>query len=609
MADNVQLNQGASGDVLGADEISGVKYQRVKLIHGADGVNSGDVSTANPLPVDTANGVVSTGNSTTTPLTGSATWTGTWEEITQYASITVLAAADVAGTLYYDFSSDGSTNDRAVQLSDGTSGSLGIHGLIPVAKYGRARVVNGGSAQSSMTVQTVYSKSGKVSMPTSRLGQTLGDYSDILNTRAALVGKTDGGLYWTPISATGDGQLNVKIASPASAFGEVSTVQPVPTAQIDFVYGANTNTTTSTVTGSGSVTTSGGLLVVDTTAASSSTAQLVSKRYLNYRPGQGAMAKFTAMFTTGASNSKQYAGCGTTTINNGFFFGYNGTSFGICHANAGVETWTAKADWNVDVCDGTKSSANKSGISIDPTKINVYQIKYQYLGAGNIFFYVENSLNGELVLVHVIRYANLNTVPSVSQPNLSLVWRAANTTNASAIIVKAASGGLFTEGIRRLLGPKYARDNTKTTVTTETNILTLKNCTTFNTVTNRSQIHLRSISIAANKSQNITSTAVMRVYRNATLGGSPSFAAVDGTTADNGVTITSGQSLASVDTAGTTVSGGTVVMNAAIVVGGNSHFDMTDQDIFLSPAETLTFSFTSSDSSTVTIAISWSEDL
>jgi hypothetical protein len=51
MADNTTLNTGTGGDVIASDDISSVKYQRIKLIHGADGVNAGDVATANPLPV------------------------------------------------------------------------------------------------------------------------------------------------------------------------------------------------------------------------------------------------------------------------------------------------------------------------------------------------------------------------------------------------------------------------------------------------------------------------------------------------------------------------------------------------------------------------------
>lgn len=50
MAENVTLNAGAGGDVAAADDIGGVKFQRVKLIQGADGVNDGDTSLLNPFP-------------------------------------------------------------------------------------------------------------------------------------------------------------------------------------------------------------------------------------------------------------------------------------------------------------------------------------------------------------------------------------------------------------------------------------------------------------------------------------------------------------------------------------------------------------------------------
>lgn len=53
MADNTQLPiPTTSGDVIAADDISGVKFQRIKLAMGDDGVNDGDVSSSNPLPVE-----------------------------------------------------------------------------------------------------------------------------------------------------------------------------------------------------------------------------------------------------------------------------------------------------------------------------------------------------------------------------------------------------------------------------------------------------------------------------------------------------------------------------------------------------------------------------
>lgn len=51
MADNTTINAGSGGDLIASDDIGGVKFQRIKLIHGADNVNDGDVSAANPLPI------------------------------------------------------------------------------------------------------------------------------------------------------------------------------------------------------------------------------------------------------------------------------------------------------------------------------------------------------------------------------------------------------------------------------------------------------------------------------------------------------------------------------------------------------------------------------
>ena len=50
MSDSVPITPGTGADIA-VDDIGGRKFQRVKLIHGADGVNDGDVSAANPLPV------------------------------------------------------------------------------------------------------------------------------------------------------------------------------------------------------------------------------------------------------------------------------------------------------------------------------------------------------------------------------------------------------------------------------------------------------------------------------------------------------------------------------------------------------------------------------
>lgn len=53
MADDVVVNPSTGVSVqetIAFDEIAGKKYERIKLIHGADGVNAGDVADGNPYP-------------------------------------------------------------------------------------------------------------------------------------------------------------------------------------------------------------------------------------------------------------------------------------------------------------------------------------------------------------------------------------------------------------------------------------------------------------------------------------------------------------------------------------------------------------------------------
>lgn len=61
MADNAELNIMAGGDVVAADDIGGVKFQRVKLVEGADGTNDGDISATNGLPVQLLAGTAAVG--------------------------------------------------------------------------------------------------------------------------------------------------------------------------------------------------------------------------------------------------------------------------------------------------------------------------------------------------------------------------------------------------------------------------------------------------------------------------------------------------------------------------------------------------------------------
>lgn len=97
MADNETI----SGSTFAFDDISGVKYQRVKLIHGADGSNDGDTDDATPLPVYTVTAAPATRTKATmTLLTKAVAASGTAVPLTAtetFATYLVVTAKKVGG--------------------------------------------------------------------------------------------------------------------------------------------------------------------------------------------------------------------------------------------------------------------------------------------------------------------------------------------------------------------------------------------------------------------------------------------------------------------------------------------------------------------------------
>ena len=120
--------------------------------------------------------------------------------------------------------------------------------------------------------------------------------------------------------------------SSKTAFNEVSVAESSPIVQVQFPYNINTdiwevrdnNGTSSVVNNKANLSTGAG---------ANQSSNILTKTPLKYNPGQGALVRFTAIFTTGVANSTQYVGIGNTT--DGYFFGYNGATFGILRRQGG----------------------------------------------------------------------------------------------------------------------------------------------------------------------------------------------------------------------------------------------------------------------------------
>ena len=384
-----------------------------------------------------------------------------------------------------------------------------------------------------------------------------------------------------PVSAT--------LTSELSAFGEVITAHLTPRVALTFSYNINTELATTALTGSGTATSTNRLLTLSTTAATSSSASLSSRRLLDYQPGIGALARFTALFTAGAAGSNQFIGVGDAT--DGFFFGdVDGTKV-VIRRSAGVDYTAAQASWNRDPADGTGDLP-----VIDFTKGNVFQIRYQWLGFGMIRFYIENPATGGFVLCHAIEYANTATAPSVENPSFPLYAFVENTTNNTNIVLKSASMGGYLEGQHTELGIVRAAQNRKLAVTTTlTNILTIRNKSTFASVTNRMHVRILELSVDADG----TKAVDVKLIRGATLGGSPSYTDVSTST-----------SVIDFDVAGTTVTGGVFLKSITLAKLESKDLEVAPLDIELFPGETLTFAAAaSSATSDIGVAVTWRESL
>jgi len=155
-------------------------------------------------------GVLSTVNSSTTPLGISATFTGSAEDTTNYTVASVAIAVDRNGTLNVDFSPDGTNWDQVqsypITVTTGGVAQGFYYQFMCEAKYFRLRYVNGGTAQAVFRLQTIFKKYAGTS-EVQAVNVPLLSNTDALVTKGVIYGLTTGG---------GGGYVAVKV-TPSGA--------------------------------------------------------------------------------------------------------------------------------------------------------------------------------------------------------------------------------------------------------------------------------------------------------------------------------------------------------------------------------------------------------
>ncbi len=398
-----------------------------------------------------------------------------------------------------------------------------------------------------------------------------------------------------------DNPLQVGINQGLTAFGEFAVAQPHPVFQYSFEYTVdNTDLTENSIVNGGTVIQDSGMAVVSSSTVTGSSALLESHHHGKYQAGQGGLGRFTAKFTTGVVGTEQYIGLldepgSTAAFENGYAIGFDGIEFGVHRFQNDV-----KFTVDLEDCDDPLDGTGKSGMTIDLTKINVFEIRFQYLGAGAISFYVEDDSTGLFVIFHKILYANKNTVPSTFNPNFHFSIWVANKTTTSDLILSCSSIGYFIEGITEDIEIHHPQNSTgiqqQTGVTTEIAIVTIRVRELYASRQNYIDIRMENL-VAAIEASSANNLGSVRLIRDATLGGVPSYSDIN-----------TNNSIAEFDVSGTTVTGGKHLM-AFPLAGKNDKIieNLVPYKIRLKHGQSLTIAGTSANSATINVSLLWEE--
>ena len=276
--------------------------------------------------------LVSLLNSTTAPLGAGLSFVGAWEDVSPYASITMIGKSDAPGTVYFDYSHDGAVVLLSNQMSTGLTGDFSdIYSSVP-AKYFRIRIVNGVAPQTLLAAQTIYYPSARTHIqPIS---------SGLFNNSSAAVGISAGFAVhenlqiWDKHEVTENHALKVEVTSPLNAYGEFVNTELSPSIQLDAVYGLRPTDSVANTGGTGTATASDSLFQCTTGIGVGGYGLHRSVRLLKYYVGLGIRLRGTAQFSPPVPLSLQLFGM--FTASDGIFFGYDGVDFGVTRRITGA---------------------------------------------------------------------------------------------------------------------------------------------------------------------------------------------------------------------------------------------------------------------------------
>ena len=543
------------------------------------------------------------GFSTFDVLVSGATYSSGILDMSSYTQVQTDVTSDGSGTIDIEFIRDAAGTDVVRELSIPYVGGSGFKmfsapAFTPYVRYNFTSTTTGMTDFYFDTKFTTKSISGQIlGMNDFIAGGMVANLG-----RNVLVGKNDAGNF---NNVTTDNQNNLKVDTSNNrvTYDEFPVSEFTAISQLHFPYNINTDLTNVFLLGSGTVTQADNMAIVATSPSGSATesAALESEKTITFRAGEGAVGRFSCLFTDFSPNgATSVQGIGLGDANDGFGYTMVGTSseLNVTYRTSGTSTSFPQSQWNEDVMDGTSSSSNPSGMLLDVTKGNVYQVSYGS-GFGCVYFSIESQSTGQMVLVHTLHLSNIRTTPAAYNPTFALraeVFKD-GTADANDYVMKVADMSSFSQGNNKITGAINAFENSKNIGSTNTCLFNLQNkSTVFGGATGNNKVSaiLQSISLINDSN----GAGTFSIYENATIGGTPSYTDIDANT-----------SVISQDTAGTTVTGGKLLWVGGVGKDNGDSATLFDLGIAMRPGSIYSFvARTLGGANDMSIGLVWVED-
>jgi hypothetical protein len=197
-----------------------------------------------------------------------------------------------------------------------------------------------------------------------------------------------------------------------------------------------------------------------------------SFRRVPYQPGKSQLVFMTGVLGSPVSGSRKRIGQFDGT--NGMFFQMSGSGMAVgTVSTSGVASplIVPQVDWNLDTMDGSGYPSNPSGITLDPTKTQIFLNEYEWLGVGTQLFGLV--IDRKIYYVPQIQNANVQNGAYSSYPNLPIRYEiASDGTNASPDHLDQICSDVSSEGGRSILGQErsISREASQLTTGNDTNV-------------------------------------------------------------------------------------------------------------------------------------------